>query len=170
MASKFGSALKRVLNTHSRPLKRKHHIVVLFLSGLQSFWGDGCSWRMSFNYSQPPMAKIDKKCGHCMEDGSNPITYENIQTLLGVGSAAVNDILHRQLGLRSVPSQWVPRDLAPSEKEAKVEWCAFRLQMEQLDISIWLRDKETIHFMAFPWWTNPNQGQTVQKCGKAISS
>jgi [histone H3]-lysine36 N-dimethyltransferase SETMAR len=47
------------------------------------------------------------------------VTYQEIETILGIGSAAVRNILHERLGYRKVCSRWVPHRLTEKHMEAR---------------------------------------------------
>src|ERR1043166_1058079 len=58
----------------------------------------------------------------------NPrVTYKEIEEVLGIGSPAVNRILHQGLGVRKVSSRWVPHSLKGEQKEARMEWCQYMI-------------------------------------------
>lgn len=59
------------------------------------------------------------------------ITCRDLQDILGIGSAAVDTILHKHLGLRKRCARWVPHSLTEDQKRVRVEWCMemmFRFQ------------------------------------------
>jgi len=56
------------------------------------------------------------------------ITYEVLQTALGISSGSVQKILHEELGLRKLTSRWIPHLLLPEQKDQRVEWCKFMLK------------------------------------------
>ena len=59
----------------------------------------------------------------------NPrVTIEDIEGYIGIGSAAVQSIIHEHLGLRTLTSRWVPHFLTDIQKKARVDWCNFMLR------------------------------------------
>lgn len=50
-------------------------------------------------------------------------TKHFIQDQLGIGSAALDEILHQHLGLRKVVARWVPHSLTSEQRQVRVEWC-----------------------------------------------
>ena len=51
------------------------------------------------------------------------ITHRQIQDTLGIGTAAVDVILHKHLGVRKRCARWVPHALSDDQKRVRVEWC-----------------------------------------------
>ena len=51
------------------------------------------------------------------------ITYNMIQSTLGISSWAVSKILHEELGLHKLSSRWIPHLLSEYQKQARVDWC-----------------------------------------------
>eukprot|EP00795_Rhopilema_esculentum_P010561 gene10560-biopygen13084 len=60
------------------------------------------------------------------EDGR--LTYEVMQEKVGIGSTALNKILHDHLEVRKVAARWVPHCLTEAQKEHRVNWCQFMLE------------------------------------------
>jgi histone-lysine N-methyltransferase SETMAR len=56
------------------------------------------------------------------------ITTREIAESVGIGSAAVQTILHDRLALRKLSSRWVPHLLSEVEKQQRVDWCRFMLE------------------------------------------
>lgn len=56
------------------------------------------------------------------------VSYEEIEETLGIGSAAVNVILHDHLGVHKLVSRWIPHLLSDDQKRDRVEWCKFMLK------------------------------------------
>lgn len=56
------------------------------------------------------------------------ITHRDIQEELGIGSSAVDIILHKHLGVRKLASRWIPHLLTEEQKQARVDWCRFMLE------------------------------------------
>jgi histone-lysine N-methyltransferase SETMAR len=56
------------------------------------------------------------------------ISYGEIEAALGIGSAAVNSILHEHLGVRKLASRWIPHLLSVQQKQDRVDWCKFMLK------------------------------------------
>lgn len=57
------------------------------------------------------------------------ITYRQIEEVLQISAPSVHKILHDILGVRKVCTLWVPHDLKPEQKEAKVNWCKKMLKI-----------------------------------------
>ena len=55
------------------------------------------------------------------------ITYDVIQTTLGISSWAVRKMLHEELGLHKMSSPWIPHLLTEDQKKARVDWCKLML-------------------------------------------
>ena len=55
------------------------------------------------------------------------ITYDVLQTTLGISSWAVTKILHEELGLHKLSSRWIPHLLTKDPKKARVDWCKLML-------------------------------------------
>ena len=55
------------------------------------------------------------------------ITYDVIQTSIGISSWAVRKILHEELGLHKLSSRWIPHLLTEEQKKARVDWCKLML-------------------------------------------
>lgn len=51
------------------------------------------------------------------------VTHREIQRQCGIGAAAVNSILHHQLGARKLASRWIPHLLSNDQKRTRVKWC-----------------------------------------------
>lgn len=51
------------------------------------------------------------------------ITIQQMEGALGIGSAAVQSILHEKLHLRKLACRWVPHQLTPDQMQARVQWC-----------------------------------------------
>lgn len=56
------------------------------------------------------------------------ITYQEIQTCLGIGGSQVRKILNEELWVRKLISRWVPHNLTPEQKAARVTWCTETLR------------------------------------------
>lgn len=59
---------------------------------------------------------------------SRNITHREIEEELGIGSAAVDSILHEHLGVRKLASRWIPHLLTDEQKEQRVDWCRFMIE------------------------------------------
>lgn len=51
------------------------------------------------------------------------VTYQEIQSSLGIGMTAIQKILHEELWVRKLISRWVPHNLSEEQKAARVTWC-----------------------------------------------
>lgn len=49
--------------------------------------------------------------------------HRQIQQELGIGSASVNNILHKHLQVRKLRRRWIPHLLAQEEKKTRVDCC-----------------------------------------------
>jgi histone-lysine N-methyltransferase SETMAR len=56
------------------------------------------------------------------------IIYEQLEIVIGIGSAAVQTIITDHLHLRKLVSRWVPHSLSEDQKNTRVEWCEFMLE------------------------------------------
>jgi len=56
------------------------------------------------------------------------VTYQEIQTSLGIGMSQIQKILHDELWVRKLISRWVPHNLSEEQKAARVTWCRATLQ------------------------------------------
>lgn len=56
------------------------------------------------------------------------VTYQEIQTSLGIGGSQVHKILHEELWVRKLISRWVPHNLSEEQKAARVTWCKANLE------------------------------------------
>jgi histone-lysine N-methyltransferase SETMAR len=56
------------------------------------------------------------------------ISCRQLQQTLGIGSAAINLILHERLGLRKIASRWIPHLLTDGQMAQRVDFCRFMLE------------------------------------------
>jgi len=56
------------------------------------------------------------------------ISCRQLQQTLGIGSAAINLILHKKLGLRKIASRWIPHLLTEGQLAQRVDFCRFMLE------------------------------------------
>ncbi len=56
------------------------------------------------------------------------ITYQSIEEILGIGSAAIKTILKDRLGVSKRCARWVPHRLTNDQKRARVVWCQLMLR------------------------------------------
>lgn len=59
------------------------------------------------------------------------VTHREIQRQCGIGAAAVNSILHHQLGARKLASRWIPHLLSNDQKRTRVKWCREMLKKDR---------------------------------------
>lgn len=55
------------------------------------------------------------------------ITYVELERELGIGSAALQTIIHDRLSIRKRCSRWVPHKLTDDQKDRRVDWCRFMI-------------------------------------------
>ncbi|XP_061705471.1 histone-lysine N-methyltransferase SETMAR-like [Cydia pomonella] len=55
------------------------------------------------------------------------ITYAELERELGIGSAALQTIIHYHLALHKRCSRWVPHKLTDLQKDRRVDWCKFMI-------------------------------------------
>lgn len=51
------------------------------------------------------------------------VTYQEIQSSLGISPTSVHSILHEHLVVKKVCSRWIPHNLTMAQKAARVNWC-----------------------------------------------
>ena len=56
------------------------------------------------------------------------ITYQEIEDILQIGSAAMKSILHDYLSLRKVTCRWVPHFSTEAQKQGRVDYCLEMLE------------------------------------------
>lgn len=56
------------------------------------------------------------------------VTYREIQASLGISGTPINEILHKELGVRKLISRWIPHLLTEEQKAARVNWCRQTLE------------------------------------------
>ena len=59
--------------------------------------------------------KVDKV--RLMVEKNPRVTIEDIEGYIGIGSAAVQSIIHEHLGLRKLAARWVPHFLTDTQKK-----------------------------------------------------
>ena len=57
-----------------------------------------------------------------IEDGPHS-TYQQIETILGISSRAINSTIHGYLNLRKFCARWVPHTLTDDQKQLRVQFC-----------------------------------------------
>ena len=74
----------------------------------------------------PPLTAVTEKNVESIGDmviADPNITYERIQNELHVSSGIVHSILHDSLQLSKLCARWIPHQLHPQQKNARVNWC-----------------------------------------------
>ncbi|CAF1403876.1 unnamed protein product [Rotaria sp. Silwood1] len=61
-------------------------------------------------------------------EGDPHSTYQQIETILGISSTAINSIIHDYLNLRKVCARWVPHTLTDDQKQLRVQFCGHSLK------------------------------------------
>ena len=56
------------------------------------------------------------------------ITCKDLQHIPGIGMSALNEILHRYLGVHKRCARWVPHQLTEEQKVGRVQWCLTMLE------------------------------------------
>ncbi|CAF0977466.1 unnamed protein product [Didymodactylos carnosus] len=55
-------------------------------------------------------------------------TYEEMEHTLGIGSSAVNSIIHEYLKLHKICTRWVPHQLTDGQKQFRIQFCRDSLE------------------------------------------
>ena len=111
------------------------------------------------------------------------ITSREIQSILGIGSSAVDLILHKQLGIHKRCAWWVPHALSDEQHWGRIQWCRFMLEkfnrgQPKLAWDIitgdetWVyqfdpQDQAAISGMDISWWLSPYKVQEIKEHWKA---
>ena len=73
----------------------------------------------------PMTASTQKKIDaiHHMIEEDKHITYRHMQHELGISNDVIHFIIHELLHLRKICARWIPHQLRPDQKVARIQWC-----------------------------------------------
>ncbi len=74
------------------------------------------------------VAQITLKMNLVLVNIDSHITYQEIEDVLQIGSAATQSILHDYIGLKKVTCRWVSHFLTEAQKQDRVDYCLKMLE------------------------------------------
>jgi [histone H3]-lysine36 N-dimethyltransferase SETMAR len=63
-----------------------------------------------------------------MIESNKRVTYQHIQTSLGIGMSQVHKILHEHLAVRKLCACWIPHNVTEAQKLRRVDWCREKIK------------------------------------------
>ncbi|OQV14315.1 hypothetical protein BV898_11434 [Hypsibius exemplaris] len=160
------------------------------ISDMEALWPGGmwpppnepkCGFLANRCYGRPATAVTPRniEAVDCYITENPRATWEEIQIEIGIGSAALDIILHHELGLKKLCARWVPHLLQEGQKQARVDFALKILSRCRKNPELFLRrilteDESRMYYDPMTkrmsmMWVRPGQPRpTIVRCGRSV--